>query len=98
MARKPRVEHPGAVRTAQILAGHNRARDPVTDPAPTLDLDLALPGLDTIVTRHTNYPPGGAVGLWTINGGSHFPTLSSGNSSSEFVPRVIDWLFAHPKP
>jgi hypothetical protein len=35
----------------------------------------------------------GDVELWTINGGGHFPT-----SSSEFSPRIIDWLLAHPKP
>jgi polyhydroxybutyrate depolymerase len=98
MARKLRVEHPGAVRTAQIWAGHNGARDPVTDPATTLNLDLALPGLDTVVTRYTNYPPGGTVELWSIIGGKHIPTLHSGSSSSEFSPRVIDWLLAHPKP
>ena len=34
-------------------------------------------GLDTVVTRYTTCPPGGAVELWTINGGSHVPTLSS---------------------
>jgi polyhydroxybutyrate depolymerase len=83
----------GAVRSTQIWAGYNGAHDPVTDPAPTMDLDLALPGLDTVVTRYTSHPPGGAVELWTINGGSHHPALSS-----EFSPRVIDWLLAHPKP
>jgi hypothetical protein len=31
--------------------------------APSMDLDLAVPGLDTVVTRYTNYPPGGAVEL-----------------------------------
>ena len=31
--------------------------------------------------------------LWTINGGSHGPTLSA-----QFSPRMIDWLLAHPKP
>jgi hypothetical protein len=31
--------------------------------------------------------------LWTMIDGSHVPSLSS-----EFSPRVIDWLFAHPKP
>ena len=28
-----------------------------------------------------------------INGGVHVPTLSS-----QYSPRVIDWLLAHPKP
>ena len=58
-----------------------------------MDLDLAVPGLDTVITRFTNFPPGGAIELWTVNGGSHIPTLSP-----QFSPRVIDWLLAHRKP
>ena len=84
---------PGAVRSVQIWAGYNGAHDPVTDPARTLDLTLDVPGLDTVVTRYTQHPPGGAVKLWTIEGGVHVPTISS-----QFSPCVIDWLFAHPKP
>ena len=34
----------------------------------------------------------------TINGGHHSPTFYSGSVASEFAPRVIDWLLAHPKP
>ena len=89
---------PGALQTVQFWAWYNGARDPVTDSGPSMNLDLDLPGLDTIITRYTNYPPGGAVELWTIKGGSHGPTFYSGSSSSEFAPRVIDWLLAHPKP
>ena len=84
---------PSAVLDVQIWAGYNGAHNPSTDPGPTIDLDLDLAGLDTVVTRYTNAPPGGAVELWTIKGGSHGPTLSS-----QFSPRVIDWLLAHPKP
>jgi polyhydroxybutyrate depolymerase len=84
---------PGAVKAVQNWAGYNGASDPVTDVAPSLDLSTDVAGLDTVVTRYTNYPPGGAVELWTINGGGHIPTLSS-----QFSPRVIDWLLAHPKP
>jgi hypothetical protein len=39
-----------------------------------------------------------AVELWSIIGGGHSPTLTNGSSVSEFSPRVIDWLLAHPKP
>jgi polyhydroxybutyrate depolymerase len=85
--------YPGALQTVQFWASYNGARDPVTDPAPSMDLDLDVPGLDTVITRYTNNPPGGAVELWTINGGNHGPTLSP-----QFSPRIIDWLLAHPKP
>jgi len=95
---------PGAVRTVQIWAEYNGAQDPVTDPAPTLDLDVNLPpdvnlsGLDTVVTRYTSYPPGGAVELWSVIGGTHILQAYNDTSVSEFKPRLFDWLFAHPKP
>jgi len=84
---------PGAVRNLENWAGHNGASSPVTDLSPSLDLTTDVAGLDTVVTRYTTCPPDGAVELWTINGGSHSPTLSP-----QFSPRVIDWLLAHPKP
>jgi polyhydroxybutyrate depolymerase len=84
---------PGAVVTVQTWASFNGCQGPQWDAQPSMDLDLAVAGLDTTVMRYTNSPPGGAVELWTINGGRHTPTLSA-----EFSPRVIDWLLAHPKP
>ena len=89
---------PSVIRNLQVSAGYIAASNPVTDPGPSLDLDLDVPGLDSVITRYTTFPPGGAVELWTINGGHHSPTFYNGNSSSEFAPRVIDWLLAHPKP
>lgn len=83
----------GAVRTIQTWAGYNGASGPITDPTPSLDLVLDVAGPDTLITRYTNAPPGGAVELWTINNGPHTPDLSS-----EFRSRVIDWLLSHPKP
>ena len=84
---------PGAVKSVQMWAGYNGSSDPITEAVPTMDLVQDVAGLETVVTRYTNYPPGGAVELWTINGGGHFPTFSS-----QFSPRVIDWLLSHPKP
>lgn len=84
---------PGPMQTVQIWAAYNDARDPVTDSAPSMDLDLDVSGLDTVITRYTNSPPSGATELWSINGGSHVPTLSP-----QFSPKVIDWLLAHRKP
>jgi polyhydroxybutyrate depolymerase len=85
--------YPGAVRTVQIWAGYNGARQPVMDPAPTLDLIANVNGLDTVVTRYTEAVRGGAVELWTIKRGQHTPPLSS-----QFAPLIIEWLLAHPKP
>ena len=82
-----------AVDHIQTWADYNGASNPVSDPTPTLDLTTDVAGLDTVVTRYTTFPPSGAVELWTINGAGHTPTRSS-----QFSPRVIDWLLAHPKP
>ena len=89
---------PGAVQAIQIWASYNGASGLIADPAPSMDLDKALPdwdpyGFDTVVTRYTNCPPGGAVELWTIIGAGHIPKFST-----NFSPNVIDWLLAHPKP
>ena len=83
----------GAVETIQTWANYNGASNRVSDPTPTLDLTTDVAGLDTVVARYTTSPPGGAVELWTINGAGQSPTRSS-----QFSPRVIDWLLAHPKP
>jgi polyhydroxybutyrate depolymerase len=64
--------------------------------APTrlrLDLDAGLPGDDTDVSRFDGCPPGGAVELWTVVGGTHILPFTS-----DFTPRVVEFLFAHPKP
>ena len=87
------AEAPGALQTVRAWAGYNGATGQTTEATPSIKLTAELPGLDTIISRYTNAPPGGAVELWTIVGGSHAPTLSA-----EFQPRVIDWLFAHPRP
>jgi polyhydroxybutyrate depolymerase len=82
----------GALQAVRNWAGLNSASNPITEAAPSLDLTLDVAGSDTVVTRYTNSPPGGAVELWTIVNGLHSPTLST-----NFSPRVIDWLLAHPK-
>jgi polyhydroxybutyrate depolymerase len=84
---------PGALGDIQTWAAYNGASGLAADRAPSLDLTSDITGLDTVITRYTNSPPGGAVELWTILGGSHSPALSS-----QFSPLVIDWLLAHPKP
>ena len=71
--------------------------DPATrssDAFMAMDLDSGIAGAETSVTRYaTGCAPGGHAELWTINGGSHLPSLSAA-----FAPDLIDFLFAHPKP
>jgi len=85
--------YPGAVQTAQIWASYNGASAPVTDPAPSLALTPSVAGVDTVVTRYTACPPGGAVELWSMIGVTHQMTLGP-----QLSLWVIDWLLAHPKP
>ncbi len=85
--------YPGAMRSVQTWASYNGARDPITDPVPSLDIDTQVSGLDTEVTQYQSYPPGGAVELWSVRGGSHQSALNPKASA-----QIIDWLLAHPKP
>jgi len=63
----------------------------IDNSAPNLDIESALPGAETSVTSYDNCPGGAAV-LWTINGGSHIPSLQP------TWPSVIyGFLSAHPK-
>jgi polyhydroxybutyrate depolymerase len=84
---------PGALQTTQAWADYNGAGESITDDEPTMDLVTDVPGLDTIVTRYPNHPPGGGVELWTMTGGPHRPSFTA-----EYAPTIIDWLLAHPKP
>jgi len=84
---------PSVLQTISAWGQYNGSTGWSMDLAPTLDLSSDLAGFDTVVSRYTNSPPGGAVELWTINGGSHHPTFTSG-----FSTKVIDWLFAHAMP
>lgn len=83
----------GALQVVQLWAGFNGSQDPVTEAVPSLDLDLSVAGLDALVTRYGTHPAGGELELWSIQNGTHFPELSS-----EFSPRMVDWLLARPKP
>jgi polyhydroxybutyrate depolymerase len=85
--------YPGAVATIERWATYNGATGPQTDAQPSMDLVSDVAGLDTIVTRYTNAPTGGAVELWTIQNAGHIPSLSS-----EFPSRIVDWLLARARP
>jgi len=86
--------YPGATAIIEAWANYNGANGVQTEAQPSMDLLGDVPGLDTIITRYTNAPAGGAVELWTIQGGPHVPSAFS----SEFAPAVADWLLSHPRP
>ena len=54
------------------------------------DLIVSLEGKETIPTIYSC--PSASAELWTIEGGSHGPSLDS-----SFALQVMDWLLAHPK-
>jgi hypothetical protein len=70
------AEAPGAVKTVQNWAHLTGCREPVVETTPSLDLSSAVAGIDTTVLRYTQCPPGGAIELWTVTGGTHVPTDS----------------------
>jgi polyhydroxybutyrate depolymerase len=84
---------PSAATTVADWAAYNRCGP---DRGPTglrLDLDGALPGDETDVSRFDGCPTGGAVELWTVGGADHFIQFTPA-----FTASVVDFLFAHPKP
>ena len=90
---------PGAIATARAWAtyyGRTDAAAPldVDTAAPTLDLEATIDGDDDArVSAIGGCPDGIGVELWTIDDAFHIPSLSS-----DFVPGLLDFLFAHPKP
>lgn len=88
----------GAESYTALWAKLNGAGAAVVDPAGPMDLDLAVPGPETTVTRYQSSPPGGAVELWTLQGSGHAPLLSTNSVTSELSAKVVEWLLSHPKP
>jgi len=58
-----------------------------------LDLIGQVDGAETRVEQHDDCPAGGAVDLWTLEGGSHIPMILQA-----FPTHVWDWVQAHTKP
>lgn len=83
------VPYPGALDGARAWAyyAYGSATSETLDER--IDLDTELPGAETAVTRFA----GGDIEVWTIEGGGHVPPFAD-----DFNRRVIEWMFAHPKP
>lgn len=83
---------PGAVETVRRWATLNGCAL-VPEMGVAIDVDAALPGNETTVTRYpSGCEPGGSAELWTMQGASH---LDSGGPA--VGRKILDWLFAHPK-
>jgi polyhydroxybutyrate depolymerase len=85
--------YPSAQATAATWASYNGCLATPEVSADPLDLEATIAGTDTAVSVYSDCRAGGAVELWTVDGGSHVPSISS-----TFSSRIIDFLYAHPKP
>jgi polyhydroxybutyrate depolymerase len=86
------VPYPGAVQTVETWATYDLCSLVPDTSLPPLDLDGAIPGDETTVSRYATGCTRGSAELWTIVGGGHIPVLSS-----TFSREVVDWLLDHPK-
>ncbi len=87
------VSYPGAETVTREWARINGCGATPDTTAPALDLDTKLAGGETKVTKYSGCKPGGHAELWSIEGGSHIPSLTPAFSGA-----VVDFLYAHPKP
>ena len=86
--------YPGAKATVAAWAAYNGCSPTADTSATALDLESLLPGAETTVTKNASgCRANGQVELWSIQGGLHVPKFGPA-----FVPAMLDWLLAHPKP
>jgi polyhydroxybutyrate depolymerase len=67
--------------------------DAMPSVASPVDVDEAIAGDETTVTRHDNCDPGGSAELWTIEGGTHVPSFGV-----DYPVLLMNWLLSHAKP
>lgn len=83
--------YPGAAESVEMWAGFNGCALTADTSAPMRDLEGAIGGAETSVTRYASEcEKGGSAELWTIAGGGHNPVLSA-----TFSRQVVDYLLAH---
>jgi polyhydroxybutyrate depolymerase len=85
------VAYPSAATSVARWGTHDRCA-PTTTSGTTFDLDNGIPGAETRISRYEGCM-GGAVELWSIEGGAHLPALNA-----QWSTLTLDWLMAHPKP
>lgn len=83
---------PGAVKSVNMWKDYNGCSGQLTPSSETLDLISDLKGAETTVQKVNGCPKGGAVELWTIQGGAHIPTVAP-----TFAKTVWNWLQAKAK-
>lgn len=85
--------YPGASATVTRLARSAGCTLTNPDAGTTVDLVDDINGPETGITMFSEgCSHGVSIGLWTMNGASHFPSLGS-----QFPEHVVDWLFQQEK-
>jgi polyhydroxybutyrate depolymerase len=86
--------YPGALESVQQWASFSGCDRIATTSYRPLDIDLNIPGTETLITRYeSSCQPGGSAELWTVVGGGHTPL-----TATTFGRHVIEYLYAHSKP
>lgn len=83
--------YPSAAESVGGWALRNGCGAKASAKVPTLDL-IQPEGNETRQDDFQGCPKGGAVSLWTLEGGSHVPGLRPGWSKA-----LVGWLLAHPR-
>ena len=88
------AEYPSAVETVESWAGLAGCTDVARERGEAMDHHTNLPGADTVATEYSDgCDAGGYAELWTVDGMGHTPF-----PNDTFMPAVLDFLEAHPKP
>jgi polyhydroxybutyrate depolymerase len=82
---------PSAHETVATWAAKDGCKGALTA-AGTLDIDTRIAGAETKVERYDGCPTGIGVELWTVQGGSHIPSLPL-----NWGDMIYGFLSAHPK-
>jgi polyhydroxybutyrate depolymerase len=86
-------EYPGALATVTAFAIKDHCPGELAPVGPPFDFDLLEGGKETTPSAYAGCPPGISVMLWTVAGGSHFPSPTPDGLNALWV-----WMAAHPKP
>jgi polyhydroxybutyrate depolymerase len=85
--------YPSAPQTVATWAQKDRCNGALEASGAHKDLDLQISGPETRPQSYAGCPPGGAVDLWTIEGGGHIPRLGT-----SWADEVWTYFSTHAKP
>ncbi len=84
--------YPSETQTVATWAAKNGCTGRLVRAKGAIDLNASVGGADTTIARYEGCPVGGAVELWSIEGGAHVPKLERA-----WADAVYAFFLAHPK-